>query len=45
MAKLKIVKVGDEVLRKQSRPVADITPRIKRLLDDMKETEGEWAAY
>lgn len=38
MAKLKIVKVGDEVLRKQSRPVADITPRIKRLLDDMKET-------
>lgn len=38
MAKLKILKVGDETLRKVSRPVDAVTPRIKQLLDDMVET-------
>ena len=38
MAKLKIVKVGDEILRKVCRPVEKITPRIVTLLDDMIET-------
>ena len=38
MAKLKIVKMGDETLRKVCRPVEKITPRIVTLLDDMIET-------
>ena len=38
MAKLKIVKFGDPMLRKVSRPVDEITPRILTLLDDMKDT-------
>ena len=38
MAKLKILKVGDPTLRKVSRPVDAITPRILTLLDDMVET-------
>lgn len=38
MAKLKIVKIGDETLRKVCRPVDKITPRVLRLLDDMVET-------
>ena len=38
MAKLKICKVGDEVLKKVCRPVDAITPRILTLLDDMVET-------
>ena len=38
MAKLKIVKFGDPLLRQVSRPVEEITPRILTLLDDMKET-------
>ena len=38
MAKLQIVKEGDETLRKISRPVTEITPRITTLLDDMIET-------
>lgn len=38
MAILKIVKVGDDLLRKKSRPVDEITPRIIQLLDDMKDT-------
>ena len=38
MAILKIVEVGDPLLRKVSRPVEEITPRIKTLLDDMIET-------
>ena len=38
MAKLKIVKFGDETLRKVCRPVDEITPRIKQLLDDMIDT-------
>ena len=38
MAKLKIVKLGDDILRKVCRPVDKITPRILTLLDDMAET-------
>ena len=38
MAILNIVKEGDPVLRKECRPVGEITPRIIRLLDDMRET-------
>lgn len=38
MAKLQIVKEGDPILRKVSRPVTEITPRILTLLDDMVET-------
>ena len=38
MAKLNIVKYGDEILRKPCREVEAITPRILTLLDDMRET-------
>lgn len=38
MAILKIVKFGDQTLRKVCRPVDEITPKIERLLDDMIET-------
>lgn len=38
MALLNIVKEGDPVLRKVCRPVTEITPRIRQLLDDMVET-------
>lgn len=38
MAIISIVKDGDEVLRKKCRPVAEITPRVIRLLDDMIDT-------
>ncbi len=38
MAILKIVRFGEPTLRKVSRPVEEITPRIARLLDDMIET-------
>ena len=38
MAKLKIVKIGDDTLRKVCRPVDKITPRTLTLLDDMIET-------
>ena len=38
MATLKILKFGDPTLRKVSRPVEQITPRILTLLDDMTET-------
>ena len=38
MAKLKIVKYGDDTLRKVCRPVEKITPRTLTLLDDMIET-------
>ncbi len=38
MARLRIVKFGDELLRKVSRPVSEITPRITTLIDDMIET-------
>lgn len=38
MAKLNIVKHGDDTLRKVCRPVDQITPRVITLLDDMIET-------
>ena len=38
MAKLKIFKFGEDTLRKVSRPVEEITPRICTLIDDMIET-------
>ena len=38
MAKLNIVKIGDETLRRVCRPVEKITPRTVMLLDDMIET-------
>jgi peptide deformylase len=38
MAILNIVKDGDEILRKKSKPVAAIDSKILTLLDDMKET-------
>ena len=38
MALLNIVKEGDPILRKTSRKVEEITPRILTLLDDMVET-------
>ncbi len=38
MAKLKILKVGDDTLRAVCRPVDKITPRIIQLLDDMIDT-------
>ena len=38
MALLNILEDGDPTLRKHCRPVTEITPRIIRLLDDMKET-------
>ena len=38
MAKLKIVKLGDDTLRKVCRPVDKITPRLLTLLDDMVDT-------
>ena len=41
MAKLNIVKVGDDILRKSCRPVEKITPRIITLLDDMIDTMHE----
>lgn len=38
MAILNIVKEGDDILRKTSREVTEITPRIIRLIDDMRDT-------
>lgn len=38
MAKLKIIKIGDDTLRKVCRPVEAVTPRILTLLDDMIDT-------
>ena len=38
MAIIKIVNKSDEVLRKVSRPVTEITPRIITMLDDMRDT-------
>ena len=41
MALRNIVKEGDELLRKKSKTVTEITPRILQLLDDMKDTLHE----
>lgn len=38
MAKLNIIKIGDDTLRKVCRPVETVTPRICQLLDDMIDT-------
>ena len=38
MAILNIIEEGDPLLRKTSRPVEEITPRIITLLDDMIDT-------
>lgn len=38
MALLKILTENDPTLRKKSKPVGEVTDRIKRLLDDMTET-------
>lgn len=38
MALRKIRVEGDEILRKTSKEVKEITPRIKELIEDMKET-------
>ncbi len=38
MAKLNIIKYGDDTLRRVCRPVDNITPRTLTLLDDMIET-------
>ena len=38
MAILRIITKNDPILRKHSRPVEEITPRILRLLGDMTET-------
>ncbi len=41
MAILNIVKTGDDILKKKSRPVEKIDERIFTLLDDMKDTLKE----
>lgn len=41
MALLNIVTEEDPILHKVCRPVTEITPRIRQLLDDMKETLAE----
>lgn len=38
MAILRIITEDDETLRKKSKPVTEITPRIIQLLDDMADT-------
>ena len=38
MAIRKIRTIGDEILRKQCKPVKEITPRITELVEDMFET-------
>lgn len=38
MAILNIVKTGDDILKKMSRPVEKIDERVLTLLDDMKDT-------
>ena len=38
MALRKIVSVGDDILRKKSKPVTEFDEKLGQLLDDMKET-------
>ena len=38
MAIRNIVKIGDDILKKKSRPVEKFDERLWQLLDDMKET-------
>ena len=41
MAKRKVVKIGDPILRKISKPVKDFDDELGVLIDDMKETMYE----
>ena len=41
MALRKIRQLGDEVLSKKCREVREMTPRIRELIEDMKETMYE----
>ena len=41
MAIRNVRELGDEVLRKKSREVTEMTPRIRELIDDMFETMYE----
>ena len=41
MALRKVVKIGEEVLRKKSKPVKDFNEDLWQLLDDMKSTMAE----
>lgn len=41
MALREIITVGDPRLRKRSRPIKEITPEIRELIDDMVETMHE----
>ena len=41
MALRQIVKIGDDVLRKKSRPITDFNQKLHTLLDDMKETRAK----
>lgn len=38
MANRKVVKIGEDILRKKSKPVVDFDEDLWQLLDDMKET-------
>ena len=38
MAVRKVIKLGDDILRKKSKPVANFDEKLGELLDDMKET-------
>nr|HML48054.1 peptide deformylase [Clostridia bacterium] len=38
MALRRVVKIGDEALRKVARPIPEINRRVLTLLDDMAET-------
>ena len=38
MAVLKVRKYGDPILRKRAEPVKDVTPDIRRMVEDMFET-------
>ena len=42
MAKRKVVKIGDPLLRKTSKPVKEFDDELCELLDDMKETMYEY---
>ena len=41
MAVLKVRKYGDPVLRRRAAPVAEVTPEIRRMVEDMIETMFE----
>lgn len=42
MAVRKVVKIGDDILRKKSKTVRDFDEKLWELLDDMKETMYEY---